>query len=79
MKTMSGSSRDKTQATPKQNKWNNPFYCESHRASRVTNLYNHKVDSIRASVSGETKSMFKSMLTAVSSFFNRVFRRKVIA
>lgn len=74
-KTMSGSSRDKSHATPKQNKWNNPFYCESHGASKITKLHSHKVDSTRASV----QNMFKSMLTAVSSFFNRVFRRKVIA
>lgn len=75
-KTMSGSSRDKTEATPKQDKWKDPFYCEA-RGQGVANhrrLFNHKVDSIRNSVQADGIGMFKSFINSVSSFFNRIFK-----
>ena len=78
-KITSGSSRDKFTPTPRQNKWNDPFYCEARGNSKATHLVSHKVDSIRNSVSGENLNIFKSTLSAVSSFFTRIFKRKVIA
>ncbi len=73
-KTMSGSSRDKTEATPKQNKWNNPFYSEARGLSKGIMLTSHKIDSIRDHVSGvfhidEPKGFFKMIGAAITGFF----------
>lgn len=72
----SGSNRDKFMATPKQNKWKDPFYCEARGTlSYGEKLFSHKIDSIREHLSGtfkpeEPKGFFKIIGTAIKSFFS---------
>lgn len=71
----SGSSRDKMVATPKQDKWADPFYCEARGTlSYGKRLFSHKVDSIRDNVyrtfGGEEKKGFFAIIgAAIKSFF----------
>lgn len=78
-KKFSGSSRDKRFSTNKQDKWKDPFYAEARGRSSVKHLVSHKVDSIRNSVPTENSGLLKGFISAISSLFSRIFRRKVIS
>lgn len=82
-KTMSGSMRDKYEATPKLDKWKDPFYCAARGKGKHRVSMSHKIDSIRESINGTNnipqKGLFHKIKSAIVNFFrlNRPTKRIV--